>query len=70
MAASVGGKRFSVRVGLRNNFPVGGEVRGGQLKSLGYSDVRVYNGGWSDWDRSLTLPVVKGSKPFDADFEL
>lgn len=41
-----------------------------QLKALGYKDVRVYNGGWSDWDRTLTLPVVKGAKPFDADFEL
>ncbi|MDZ4252265.1 MAG: rhodanese-like domain-containing protein [Sulfuritalea sp.] len=41
-----------------------------QLKALGYKDVRVYNGGWSDWDRTLTLPVVKGGKPFDADFEL
>lgn len=41
-----------------------------QLKALGYRDVRVYNGGWSDWDRTLTLPVVKGTKPFDADFEL
>lgn len=41
-----------------------------QLKSLGYADVRVYDGGWSDWDRTLTLPVVKGNKPFDADFDL
>lgn len=41
-----------------------------QLKALGYRDVRVYNGGWSDWDRTLTLPVVKGNKPFDTDFEL
>ena len=41
-----------------------------QLKALGYKDVRVYNGGWSDWDRTLTLPVVKGIKPFDADFQL
>lgn len=41
-----------------------------QLKALGYRDVRVYDGGWGDWDRTLTLPVVKGSKPFDADFEL
>jgi thiosulfate/3-mercaptopyruvate sulfurtransferase len=41
-----------------------------QLKALGYQDVRVYNGGWADWDRTLTLPVVKGGKPFDADFEL
>lgn len=41
-----------------------------QLKALGYQNVRVYNGGWSDWDRTLTLPVVKGAKAFDADFEL
>lgn len=41
-----------------------------QLKALGYKDVRIYNGGWSDWDRTLTLPVVKGSEPFDADFLL
>ncbi len=41
-----------------------------QLKALGYSDVRVYNGGWSDWDRTLTLPVVKGAAPYDADFSL
>lgn len=41
-----------------------------QLKALGYADVRVYDGGWGDWDRTLTLPVVKGGKPFDADFEL
>jgi thiosulfate/3-mercaptopyruvate sulfurtransferase len=41
-----------------------------QLKALGYKDVRIYNGGWSDWDRTLTLPVVKDAKPFDADFEL
>jgi hypothetical protein len=41
-----------------------------QLKALGYQDVRVYNGGCADWDRTLTLPIVKGNKPFDADFEL
>lgn len=41
-----------------------------QLKALGYRDVRVYNGGWADWDRTLTLPVVKGNQPFDADFGL
>lgn len=41
-----------------------------QLKALGYHDVRVYNGGWSDWDRTLTLPVVKGATPYDADFSL
>lgn len=41
-----------------------------QLKSLGYRDVRVYNGGWADWDRTLTLPVIKGAAPYDADFSL
>lgn len=41
-----------------------------QLKALGYRDVRVYDGGWADWDRTLTLPVVKGAKRFDADFDL
>jgi len=41
-----------------------------QLKALGHADVRVYNGGWSDWDRTLTLPVIKGTQPFDAEFEL
>lgn len=41
-----------------------------QLKALGHRDVRVCNGGWADWDRTLTLPVVKGARPFDADFEL
>jgi len=41
-----------------------------QLKALGHKDVRVYNGGWGDWDRTLTLPIVKGGKPFDADFDL
>lgn len=41
-----------------------------QLKALGYRNVRVYNGGWSDWDRTLTLPVVKGGTPYDADFSL
>lgn len=41
-----------------------------QLKALGYQDVRVMNGGWSQWDRALTLPVVQGDAPFDADFSL
>lgn len=41
-----------------------------QLKALGYRNVSVYNGGWSDWDRTLTLPVVKGNQPLDADFAL
>jgi thiosulfate/3-mercaptopyruvate sulfurtransferase len=41
-----------------------------QLKALGYRDVRFFNGGWSQWDHSLTLPVVQGEAPYDADFEL
>lgn len=41
-----------------------------QLRALGYRDVRVFNGGWSQWDRALTLPVVEGDAPFDADFSL
>jgi thiosulfate/3-mercaptopyruvate sulfurtransferase len=41
-----------------------------QLKALGYRDVRFFNGGWSQWDHSLTLPVVQGDAPFDADFSL
>lgn len=41
-----------------------------QLRALGYRDVRLFNGGWSQWDRSLTLPVVEGEAPFDADFSL
>lgn len=41
-----------------------------QLKSLGYKDVRVYNGGWGDWGNNLTLPVVEGDKAYSGDFEL
>ena len=41
-----------------------------QLKALGYKDVRFFNGGWSQWDRSLTLPVVQGDAPYDNDFSL
>ena len=41
-----------------------------QLKALGYQDVRFFNGGWSQWDHSLTLPVVEGEQPYDADFSL
>ncbi len=41
-----------------------------QLKSLGYSHVKLYNGGWSHWGNALTLPVVKGEKPYDENFEL
>lgn len=41
-----------------------------QLKSLGYKDVRVLDGGWGIWDRAFTLPVVEGEAPYDADFSL
>ncbi|KUJ71458.1 sulfurtransferase [Thiomicrospira sp. WB1] len=41
-----------------------------QLKSLGYDDVRLYNGGWSHWGNSLTLPVIDGKTPYSGDFNL
>ncbi len=41
-----------------------------QLRHLGYEDVRLYNGGWSHWGNTLTLPVVEGEAPFDEAFEL
>ncbi len=41
-----------------------------QLRSLGYSDVRLYNGGWSHWGNALSLPVVRGDAPYDAEYAL
>lgn len=41
-----------------------------QMKSLGYKDVRVLNGGWGIWDRAFTLPVVQGEAPYDEEFAL
>ena len=41
-----------------------------QLESLGYKDVRLLNGGWSIWDQAMTLPIVKGDKPYDEEYEL
>lgn len=41
-----------------------------QLKSLGYKDVRLYNGGWSHWGNRLTLPTVEGEKPYAGDYDL
>jgi len=41
-----------------------------QMKSLGYQDVRVLNGGWGIWDRAFTLPVVQGDAPYDEEFAL
>ena len=41
-----------------------------QMKSLGFKDVRVLNGGWGIWDRAFTLPVVQGDAPYDEEFAL
>ncbi|MCG7869882.1 MAG: sulfurtransferase [Candidatus Thiodiazotropha taylori] len=41
-----------------------------QLKHLGYSDVRLYNGGWSHWGNRLTLPVVEGEEPYGGEYAL
>jgi len=41
-----------------------------QLRHLGYEDVRLYNGGWSHWGNTLTLPVVEGEAPYDEAFAL
>ena len=41
-----------------------------QLKSLGYKNIKLYNGGWSHWGNRLSLPTVKGSKAYDGDYNL
>ena len=41
-----------------------------QLKSLGYKKVHLLNGGWTIWDHAVTLPVVKGDKPYNEEYEL
>ena len=41
-----------------------------QLKSLGYKDVKLYDGGWSHWGNRLTLPTVEGDKPYSGDYDL
>ena len=41
-----------------------------QLKSLGYQHVKLLNGGWTIWDKAMTLPVVKGEKPYDEEYAL
>ncbi len=41
-----------------------------QLHALGYRDIRLLDGGWGVWDRALTLPVVRGDKPYDEEFAL
>ena len=41
-----------------------------QLKSLGYQNVKLLNGGWTIWDKAMTLPIVKGAKPYDEEYAL
>jgi len=41
-----------------------------QLKSLGFADVRLLDGGWGFWGNKWSLPVVGGFEPFDDDFNL
>ncbi len=41
-----------------------------QLKSLGYENIRLYNGGWSHWGNRLTLPTVEGDKPYAGEYDL
>ena len=41
-----------------------------QLKSLGYKNIKLYNGGWSHWGNRLTLPTVFGEKPYSGDYDL
>lgn len=41
-----------------------------QLKSLGYDDVRLLDGGWGLWGNLLALPVVEGTEAFDDAFAL
>ncbi len=41
-----------------------------QLKSLGYKNIKLYNGGWSHWGNRLSLPTVEGDKPYAGDYDL
>jgi len=41
-----------------------------QLKSLGYQNVKLYDGGWSHWGNRLSLPTVEGEKPYAGDYDL
>ena len=38
--------------------------------SLGYKNIKIYNGGWSHWGNQLTLPTVDGEKPYAGDYDL
>ncbi len=41
-----------------------------QLRSLGYRNIRLYNGGWAHWGNRLSLPVVQGPEPYDEAYAL
>ncbi len=41
-----------------------------QLKSLGYRDVRLLDGGWGFWGNHHALPIVTGFEPFDDNYKL
>ena len=41
-----------------------------ELKSHGYQDVRLYNGGWPHWGNALELSVKEGTKPLDEEIAL
>ena len=41
-----------------------------QLKSLGFEDVRLLDGGWGFWGNKFSLPIVQGDEPFDDAFKL
>ena len=38
-----------------------------QLRYLGATNVRLYNGGWSHWGNRPALPVVEGEMPYSID---
>ena len=41
-----------------------------QLKSLGFEDVRLLDGGWGFWGNKFSLPIVAGPDPYDDAFRL
>jgi len=41
-----------------------------QLKSLGFEDVRLLDGGWGFWGNKFSLPIVTGTEPYDDAYKL
>lgn len=41
-----------------------------QLHSLGYKKVHLLNGGWTIWDKAMTLPVIRGAEPYNEEYAL